>query len=44
MKAEMSVTLVADALIMMIWRRGKPDRLLYHSDRDSNIKENSFRG
>jgi putative transposase len=24
--------LVTDALIMAIWRRGKPDALLHHSD------------
>jgi putative transposase len=33
MKAEMNAQLVADALIMAIWRRGKPDALLHHSDR-----------
>ena len=32
MKAEMNAQLVADALIMAIWRRGKPDALLHHSD------------
>ncbi len=32
MKAEMTAQLVTDALIMAIWRRGKPDALLHHSD------------
>jgi putative transposase len=32
MKAEMTAQLVADALVMAIWRRGKPDALLHHSD------------
>jgi putative transposase len=27
--------LVTDALVMAIWRRGKPDALLHHSDRGS---------
>ncbi len=32
MKAEMTAQLVTDALVMAIWRRGKPDALLHHSD------------
>jgi putative transposase len=32
MKAEMTAGLVTDALVMAIWRRGKPDALLHHSD------------
>jgi putative transposase len=32
MKAEMTAQLVTDALMMAIWRRGKPDALLHHSD------------
>ena len=31
MKAEMTAQLVTDALVMAIWRRGKPDALLHHS-------------
>ena len=31
-KAEMTAQLVTDALMMAIWRRGKPDALLHHSD------------
>ncbi len=32
MKAEMTAQLVTDALVMAIWRHGKPDALLHHSD------------
>lgn len=32
MSATMTAQLVTDALIMAIWRRGKPDALLHHSD------------
>ena len=32
MKTEMTARLVADALMMAIWRRGKPDSLLHHAD------------
>ena len=35
MSADMTAQLVTDALIMAIWRRGKPDALLHHSDRGS---------
>ena len=35
MSADMTAQLVADALIMAIWRRGTPDALLHHSDRGS---------
>jgi putative transposase len=35
MKASMTAELVTDALIMAIWRRGKPKALLHHSDRGS---------
>jgi putative transposase len=35
MSATMTAQLVTDALIMAIWRRGKPDALLHHSDRGS---------
>lgn len=30
--AAMTAQLVTDALVMAIWRRGKPDALLHHSD------------
>jgi transposase InsO family protein len=32
MNAAMTAQLVTDALVMAIWRRGKPDALLHHSD------------
>jgi putative transposase len=35
MSATMTAQLVTDALIMAIWRRGKPDSLLHHSDQGS---------
>jgi putative transposase len=33
MSATMTAQLVADALLMAVWRRGKPDALMHHSDR-----------
>ena len=42
MKAEMNVQLVADALVMAIWRRGKPDALLHHSDQGSQYTSQQF--
>jgi transposase InsO family protein len=35
MSAAMTAQLVTDALVMAIWRRGRPDALLNHSDRGS---------
>jgi len=35
MKPTMTAQLVTDALVMAIWRRGKPDVLLHHSDSGS---------
>jgi putative transposase len=35
MSATMTAELVTDALVMAIWRRGKPDALIHHSDRGS---------
>jgi putative transposase len=35
MSAAMTVELVTDALVMAIWRRGRPRELLHHSDRGS---------
>ena len=42
MKAEMTSQLVTDALMMAIWRRGKPDALLHHSDRGSQYGSEAF--
>jgi putative transposase len=44
MKAEMTAQLVADALVMAIWRRGKPNALLHHSDRGSQYTSEQFQG
>jgi putative transposase len=37
MSAAMTAQFVTDALVMAIWRRGKPDALLHHSDRGSQL-------
>lgn len=42
MKAEMTAQLVTDALIMAIWRRGKPHSLLHHSDQGSQYTSEQF--
>ena len=44
MKAEMNAQLVADALIMAIWRRGKPDALLHHLTEAANTPAISSTG
>ena len=38
----MNAQLVADALIRAIWRRGKPDALLHHSDQGSQYASDQF--
>jgi transposase InsO family protein len=43
MSATMTAQMVTDALIMAIWRRGKPDALLHHSDRRSQYTRVQFR-
>jgi putative transposase len=35
MKADRDASLVMDALMMAVWRRGKADALLHHADRGS---------
>jgi len=40
--AAMTAQFVTDALIMAIWRRGKPDALLHHSDRGSQYTSDQF--
>ena len=35
MRADMTADLVTDALVMALWRRGKPKELLHHSDQGS---------
>ncbi len=42
MSATMTAQLVADALMMAIWRRGKPDALLHHSDQGSQYSSEQF--
>jgi putative transposase len=42
MSATMTSQLVTDALIMAIWRRGKPDCLLHHSDQGSQYTSEQF--
>jgi putative transposase len=41
-EAEMNAQLVTDALMMAIWRRGRPDALLHHSDRGSQYSSEQF--
>jgi len=42
MSATMTAQFVTDALLMAIWRRGKPDALLHHSDRGSQYTSEQF--
>jgi putative transposase len=42
MKPEMTSQLVADALMMAVWRRGKPEAVMHHSDRGSQYTSEQF--
>ena len=42
MQATMTAQLVTDALVMAIWRRGKPEAVLHHSDRGSQYTSEPF--
>jgi len=42
MSAAMTAQFVTDALVMAIWRRGKPDALMHHSDRGSQYTSEQF--
>ncbi len=42
MNAAMTAQLVTDALLMAVWRRGKPEALLHHSDRGSQYTSEQF--
>ena len=42
MQTAMTAQLVTDALVMAIWRRGKPDALVHHSDRGSQYTSEQF--
>jgi putative transposase len=43
MSTSMTAQLVIDALLMAIWRRGKPKALLHHSDQGSQYTSEPFR-
>jgi putative transposase len=42
MSATMTAQLGTDALMMAIWRSGKPDALLHYSDRGSQYTSEQF--
>ena len=42
MSQEMTAQLVTDALVMALWRRGKPKELLHHSDQGSQYTSEQF--
>lgn len=42
MQSSMTPQLVADALMMAVWRRGKPVELLHHSDQGSQYTSEHF--
>lgn len=42
MSANMTAQLVIDALMMAIWRRGKPSELMHHSDQGSQYRSEDF--
>ena len=42
MKADRDASLVMDALMMAVWRRGKDDALLHHSDQGSQYTSDQF--
>jgi putative transposase len=42
MNQEMTAQLVTDALVMAIWRRGRPVELLHHSDQGSQYTSEQF--
>jgi transposase InsO family protein len=42
MQANMTAQLVADTLMMAIWRRGKPDMMLHHFDQGSQYTSEQF--
>ena len=42
MSATMTAQLVADALLMAVWRRGKPRELVHHSDQGSQYSGEQF--
>ena len=42
MQSAMTSQLVADALMMAVWRRGKPSELMHHSDQGSQYTSEHF--
>jgi putative transposase len=42
MSVQMTAQLVTDALVMAIWRRGKPQQLMHHSDQGSQYTSEQF--
>ena len=42
MNAAMTAQPVTDALMIAIWRRGRPDALLHHSDQGSQYTNEQF--
>src|SRR6516164_11477885 len=42
MSSSMTTQLVTDALMMALWRRGKPESLVHHSDRGSQYTSDAF--
>jgi len=42
MNSDMTAQLVTDALVMALWRRGKPKELLHHSDQGSQYTSEQF--
>jgi putative transposase len=42
MSSRMTAQLVTDALVMAVWRRGKPEALLHHSDQGSQYASEQF--
>lgn len=42
MREEMTAPMVIDALMMAVWRRGKPEELLHHSDQGSQYTSEEF--
>ena len=42
MSAGMTAQLVADALLMAVWRRGKPNELLHYPDQGSQYTSEQF--
>ena len=42
MSSGMTAQLVIDALMMALWRRGKPTQLMHHSDQGSQVASEDF--